>query len=251
MTHLAFKDHFSTYATEYAAFRPRYPSELFAFLAEAARRRDLVWDCATGSGQAAVPLAEHFTKVYATDASAEQIQNAERHPRVEYTVAPAEKCTLPDHSADLVTVAQALHWFHFDGFYAEVRRVTRSGGLIAVWTYAHHEVSPEHDRVIERLQNAFVRGYWPPGREHVDDHYRNIPFPFQEVAVPRFAMTANWDWPRLLGYLNTWSATRRFIAANGFNPLDRLAADFAQSWGDPATVRTVRWELALKLGRVL
>src|SRR5262249_7162330 len=105
-----FKDHFSGHAADYRAFRPDYPPELFAFLASVAPGRDLAWDCGTGSGQAAVGLAEHFAKVFATDASAEQLKNAQPHPRVEYAVAPAEKCPLGDHVVDLVTVAQALHW---------------------------------------------------------------------------------------------------------------------------------------------
>src|SRR5215831_1555408 len=148
MTEPAFKDHFSAHATDYRAFRPSYPAELFTFLASAAPARDLAWDCGTGNGQAAVALAEHFARVFATDASAEQVKNAEPHPRVEYAVAPAEKCPLPDHTADLVTVAQALHWFDFDRFYAEVRRVARPGGLLAVTCYYEPSVGPGVDPVL-------------------------------------------------------------------------------------------------------
>ena len=205
MTTPAFKDHFSGHATDYRAFRPAYPPEMFAFLAEAVPARDLVWDCGTGSGQAAVVLADHFARVYATDASAEQVKNAEQHPRVEYAVAPAEKCPLADHSANLVTVAQAIHWFDFDRFYAEVRRVTRPGGLLAVWTYDLHDVNPEVDVVLHRLQAEFVGPFWPPERKLVDAGYRTIPFPFPEVAAPRFEKTADWDWPRMAGYMGTWS----------------------------------------------
>lgn len=245
-----FKDYFSGHASDYRVFRPAYPQELFTFLASTTPRRDLVWDCGTGNGQAAIALAEHFAKVFATDASADQVKNAEQHPRVVYAVAPAEKCPLPDHSVDLVTVAQALHWFDFDKFYSEVRRVCRPGGLLAVWTYDLHTVNPTVDVVLDRLQTDYVGPYWPPDRNWVNARYRTIPFPFPEVQAPQFKMTAEWDLPRMLGYINTWSATKAFVKANGFDPLERLAGDFTTAWGDPATVRTVRWEFTLRLGRV-
>ena len=245
-----FKDHFSGHAGDYRLYRPAYPPGLFAFLTDTALAHDLAWDCGTGNGQAAVGLAEHFGKVIATDASAEQIANAEPHPRVEYRVAPAERSPLADRTADLVTVAQALHWFDRDRFYAEARRVAKPGGLLAVWTYDLHSVSPAVDVVLDRLQNEFVGPYWPPERVYVNAGYRTLPFPFPEVAAPAFEMTADWDLSRFVGYANTWSATKRFIQAHGFNPVDRLAADLTAAWGDPATVRTVRWAFHLKAGRV-
>lgn len=246
----SFHDHFSGHAPDYRAFRPAYPPGLFGWLADAAPARGLVWDCGTGSGQAAVALAGHFARVVATDASAEQVAHAEPHPRVEYAVAPAERSPLADGSADLVTVAQALHWFDLDRFYAEVRRAAKPGGLLAAWTYDLHAVNDAVDVVLDRLQNEFVGPYWPPERALVDAGYRTLPFPFAEVPTPPFEMTADWDLARLVGYMNTWSATKRFAAANGYNPLDRLAADFHAAWGDPATVRAVRWRLAVKAGRV-
>lgn len=245
-----FKDHFSGHASDYRAFRPAYPPGLFGWLADAAPGHDLVWDCGTGSGQAAVALADHFARVIATDASGEQVANTEPHPRVEYAVAPAERSPLADASADLVTVAQAAHWFDLDRFYAEVRRVTRPGGLVALWTYDLHSVDPAVDVVLDRLQNEFVGSYWPPERVLVDAGYKTLPFPFPEVTAPPFELTANWDLVRMTGYMNTWSATKGFIKANGFNPLDRLAADLNAAWGDPATVRTVRWAFYLNVGRV-
>jgi SAM-dependent methyltransferase len=245
-----FKDHFSGHAADYRAFRPTYPLELFRFLASLTPSHELVWDCGTGSGQAALLLADHFSRVFATDASSEQVRNAEPRPNVEYAVAPAEACPLPDASADLVTVAQALHWFDLPRFYSEVNRVCKPGGALAVWTYDLHAVNAAVDPVLARFQSEYVGAYWPPERALVDAGYRTIPFPFAEVLAPQFEMTANWDLPTLLGYMNTWSATKRFQSANGFNPLERLADDFAQAWGTPAEVRTVRWNLALRVGRV-
>ncbi len=181
----AFKDYFSGHATDYRAFRPAYPRELFAVLADTAPRRELVWDCGTGNGQAAVALAEHFKKVFATDASADQVKNAEPHQRVEYAVAPAEKCPLTDHCADLVTVAQALHWFEFDKFYAEVRRVCRPGGLLAAWTYDLHSVSPTIDVVLNRLAGRLCWTVLAAGPQ-----VGHCPIPHDTVPVPRRAGSA-------------------------------------------------------------
>jgi SAM-dependent methyltransferase len=245
-----FQDYYSGHAADYRAFRPAYPKELFAHLASIAPGRDLAWDCGTGSGQAAIGLAEHFARVFATDASAEQVKSAEPHPRVEYAVARAEECPLPDRRADLVTVAQALHWFDFDRFYEEVRRVCRPGGVLAVWTYELHSVNPAVDEILHRFQADFVGPYWPPDRVWVDTHYRTIPFPFPELPAPRLNMTAEWNLPRMLGYMSTWSATKAFIKANDFDPVEQLTGEFAVAWGDPAQVRTVRWELTVRIGRV-
>ncbi|HUR54755.1 MAG TPA: class I SAM-dependent methyltransferase [Gemmataceae bacterium] len=244
-----FKDHFSGHATDYKAFRPDYPPELFDFLASVAPGRSLAWDCGTGSGQAAVALATYFDKVFATDASAEQVDHAEPHPRVEYAVAPAEACPLPDHVADLVTVAQALHWFDLARFFPEVRRVCKPGGLFAAWTYNLHRVNADIDPLLDRLQAEFVGPYWPPERALVDAGYRTIPFPFAEVPVPHFEMTAEWDLSRVLGYMNTWSSVKAHTKAHGENPVDAMAGEFAAAWGDPAAVRAVRWAFHLRLGR--
>lgn len=245
-----FQDHFSGHARDYRAFRPDYPPALFEFLASVTPGRQLVWDCGTGNGQAAVALAEHFQRVFATDASAEQIKNAEPNPRVEYAVAPAEQCPLPDGCADLVTVAQALHWFNHDRFYAEVCRVCVPRGLLAVWTYAFHSVGPEIDPVLEKLQAEFIRPYWPAERAFVDNGYRDIPFPFPELPAPAFEMTAQWDLPHLVGYMNTWSAVRQYEKKHASNPVGLLATELEHVWGHPEMVRTVRWRFHLRVGRV-
>jgi SAM-dependent methyltransferase len=244
-----FKDHFSGHAAEYREFRPAYPPELFAFLASASPGRELAWDCGTGNGQAAVGLAAHFAKVFATDASPQQLAAAERHPRVEYAVAQAEKCPLQDGCVDLVTVAQALHWFDHDRFYAEVRRVTRPGGLLAATCYFAPSVTPEVDPVLRRWE-GFIRPYWTPERRWVDAGYRTIPFPFPELETPRFELTLESTLHGFLGYLGTWSATKQYVKAHGADPLERFRPEFAAAWGEPDTVRTVRWEFNVRLGRV-
>jgi SAM-dependent methyltransferase len=245
----AFKDHFSGHAAAYAAFRPRYPETLFDFVAGLPAGRRLAWDCATGNGQAALGLAAHFQRVIATDASAAQIAEAEPHPRIEYRVAPAEGSGLPDGSVDLVTVAQALHWFDFDRFYAEVRRVLAPGGILAVWSYNLVRIEPALDRLLDHFSTAVVGSYWPPERRWVDEDYRTIPFPFVELPTRLFALEETWDLPRLLAYLRTWSSVTRCRQATGGDPVAEVAPRLAAAWGDPTAARTVRWPLALRAGR--
>jgi SAM-dependent methyltransferase len=243
-----FQDHFSARAEQYAACRPGYPAELFAFLADVAPDRRLAWDCATGSGQAALGLAEHFARVVATDASASQIAHAEPHARVAYHVAPAEASGLTDASVDLVTVAQALHWFDVDAFHAEARRVLVPGGVVAVWSYGGVTFDePAIAALVRRFARETVGPYWPPERRLVDDGYRTIAFPFAELAAPSFTLAQRWTLVELAGYLRTWSATARYVAAHGHDPVDALEAALREPWGD--ATRTVRWPLALRVGR--
>ena len=246
----AFHDHFSEVAGRYADFRPHYPPELFDYLATTVPRSSMVCDCACGNGQATIDLAERFDRVIATDASNEQIASAKPRPYVEYRVAPAEQSGLPDESVGLVTVAQALHWFDFGRFYAEVKRVLRPGGVLAAWAYGINEV--EGDSVNELVQDYYanVAGpYWPPERKLVEEGYRTIPFPFDEITPPVFRMEARWSLEQLLGYFSTWSATNRFIKANGRNPIEALSEALSRVWGDANSTRLVTWPLALRLGR--
>ena len=245
-----FKDYFSDHASDYRTFRPDYPAALFSFLTTLVPRESRVWDCGTGNGQAAVALAAHFARVFATDASAEQIRQAEAHPRVEYAVA-AERCPLPDRAVGLVTAAQALHWFDLNGFFAEVKRVCKPEGCLAVWTYNLHSVDDRVDPVLNRFENDFVGPYWPPERALVEAGYRTIPFPFQEVPAPHLEMSAHWDLRRMLGYMSTWSSTKAFIKDRGFNPVEHLAGDLASAWGDPNAEHTVRWEFCIRVGKVV
>ncbi|MBZ0125808.1 MAG: SAM-dependent methyltransferase [Rhodocyclales bacterium] len=244
-----FKDHFSRQAPDYARFRPNYPGELFAWLAGISPSRGAAWDCGTGSGQAAVGLAAHFEHVIATDPSRKQLEHAEAHPRVEYRVASAEVSLLDTASIDLVTVAQAIHWFDLEKFYAEARRVLKPGGVIAAWTYTLLDVEAGIDELLTDFYRNVVGPYWPPERRMVDDRYRSLPFPFEPIAPPAFEIRTEWTRDDLLGYLGTWSATQAYMKANGIDPLDEFARRLTPLWPDAALVKALRWPLHLRVGR--
>jgi SAM-dependent methyltransferase len=245
-----FADHFSGAAAEYARFRPRYPAALFSYLASLVPGEAVAWDCATGNGQAAVALAAHLSRVVATDASAEQIAHAEPHPRVEYRVAPAERSGLDAASVELVTVAQALHWFDPAAFYAEAQRVLRPGGVIAVWCYGHMVLpTAALQNALDRFYSVTVGPYWPPERALVEAGYGSLHFPFDDVASPAFVMEMQTSLDGLLGYLGTWSATQRYVQATGRDPVPELGREVAMHWGDPHAQRVVRWPLSLRVGR--
>jgi ubiquinone/menaquinone biosynthesis C-methylase UbiE len=241
----SFKDHFSKQAADYAKFRPRYPKELFQWLASVAPERGLAWDCATGSGQAAVELAQVFERVVATDASEKQVANAERHPRIEYRVATAEDSGLESGTVDLITVAQALHWFDLEKFYAEVRRVLKPGGVIAATAYKLATVSRAVDAVVNRYYSEIVGSYWPAERALVEK-FEELAFPFALIETPPFEMVAEWSVEELLGYLGTWSATQRFMAAEKRDPLAEVEPELREVWGEQP--RRVVWPLTVRVG---
>jgi ubiquinone/menaquinone biosynthesis C-methylase UbiE len=240
---------FASVAREYASFRPGYPAELFEWLARSCARRDAAWDCGCGSGQASTALAQHFAAVSATDVSAEQLAAARPHPRVNYSIAAAERSGLPDASVDLVTVAQALHWFDVDAFYAEARRVARPGAVLAVWTYPRPEfVAPELDRVFLDFYSGVVGPYWPPERRHVESHYRSLPFPFEEMPHPPFGLELTWSFEQVIGYAGSWSATANYRKALRRDPLPLLRERLREVWPGHEATQSLRMPLALRAG---
>lgn len=248
---MPFKDHFSGHASEYAQFRPLYPRPLFQYLAEIAPERNCVWDCATGNGQAAVALAEFFDRVIATDASPRQIANAEAHDKISYRVASAEKSELSSASVDLITVAQALHWFDRYRFYAEAKRVLKANGVLAVWCYNLFKISPEIDRLVASFYAETLGPYWDFERKLVETEYSTIDFPFDELAPRAFHMEAEWSLEQVLGYLRTWSATKNFIAEHGFDPVAELSETLRSLWGNAEATKMVAWPLSVRVGRFL
>jgi SAM-dependent methyltransferase len=244
-----FKDHFSGHAAAYADARPGYPEALFEWLAKLTSGHETAWDCGTGNGQAALGLARHYRQVIATDPSREQIANAFPGERINYRVAPAEAPDLSPQSVDLVTVAQAVHWFDRPKFYAEVQRVLKPGGAIAVWCYGVCTITPEIDALLRDFYDETVGPYWPPERRLIDTAYRSIEFPFSEIAAPIFNMEQRWDLPQFLAYLGTWSAVQRYLKQNGYDPLLEFGRNLRGIWGTPDARRELHWPLHLRVGR--
>jgi SAM-dependent methyltransferase len=247
---MAFQDHFSTRSADYAAYRPTYPRALVDALAGLCQRTEAAHDAGCGTGQLSVLLAERFERVVATDASAQQIEKAERRPNVEYRVAPAEHGGLPDHSVDLVTAAQAAHWFDRPAFYAEARRIGRNGAILALVTYGVIEADAEVGPVIGHFYRNVVGPYWPPDRRHVEEGYRSFEFPFDELVPPALAIEVEWRAAELVGYADTWSAVRHAEKALGYSPIEAFARDLEAAWGDTQVRRVMRFPLSLRVGRI-
>ena len=246
---MASTDHFSSHAAAYAKSRPSYPAELFSWLAEQCSNHSLAWDCGTGNGQAAHQLAVHFDMVHATDLSPQQLAQATPGPRLRFLTAPAEASDLPDESCDLVTVAQALHWFCHDSFYAEVRRVLKPGGVIAAWTYTLLDAEPGINAVIQEFHDHTVGPWWPPERKWVGLGYAGMPFPFAEFRAPAFTISREWSIGQLLDYVNTWSAVQRYGTATGRDAILMLREQLEAVWGNPDQIKTIRWPMAVRCGR--
>jgi len=245
-----FSNHFGRVASAYAASRPGYPAALFDWLVQQCAGHERVWDCACGSGQASLALGEHFHRIDATDASAEQISQAKPHPNVAYSVAPAGASGLEPHSVDLVTVAQALHWFDLESFYAEVRRVAKPGAIFAAWTYGlQHVEDSEVDAIVQHFYRDTVGPCWPPERALVEAGYRGLPFPFERIETPPFEMVAAWTLDELCGYFSSWSAVGRYVATTGEDPVQPLRAQIERLWSDGGAKRVV-WPLTVLAGRI-
>jgi SAM-dependent methyltransferase len=246
----SFKDHFSGHAQAYAAGRPTYPAALAKALADRCARTELALDCGCGSGQLSLLLASHFGTVVAIDPSAAQIRHAVSHPRVEYAVAPAEHSGLPDHCADLIVAAQAAHWFDLPAFWTEVRRVARPEALCALVTYNLLCIRPDIDARIRHYHDVELGDYWPPERASVTNSYRDIDFPFAELAFPALEITLNWTRDELLDYLRTWSALKRAEQHLPASPLVAMQRDLEVLWPDRLQQRVARFPLTVRCGRV-
>lgn len=246
---LTFRDHFSSVAPHYATFRPRYPAALFDFLVQLAPARALAWDAACGSGQATLDLAERFAKVIGTDASASQLEQAPAHTHIEWRVAPAERSGIASGTVDLVTMAQALHWVDIPAFFREAERVAKGQGIVAVWSYSGiHSGDERIDALVRHYSHETVGACWPPQRRLVDEGYRSVEFPFVEIESPVFVMREQWSLGQLLGYVRTWSATSRYLELRKSDPTIELAAQLAEVWGNPQSVKVMEWPLAVRVG---
>jgi SAM-dependent methyltransferase len=205
---------------------------LFDWLYSHCKGYDKAWDCATGNGQAAVNIAEKFKIVYATDLSISQLEKSIKRNNIIYSQEKAEETEFPDNSFDLVTVAQALHWLDHERFFSEVKRVAKNGALFAAWGYGLLNITAHIDALIHNFYKDITGPYWDKERRHIDSHFADIPFPFEELPCPGFAMHYNWTAEHMVGYLNSWSAVQHYIKANGGNPVDIIKDDLIKAWGD-------------------
>ena len=243
------KDNFSTQSDKYAKFRPSYPSEFFDFLNSVITKKENAWDCGTGSGQVAFELAKTFDNIYATDISQSQIDNARQSAKIEYSVQPAEKTNFAENTFDLIIVAQAIHWFDFEKFYAEVKRTAKENAKLCVVGYGLLEITPEIDFVIRDFYTKVIGEYWDKERKYVDENYTTIPIPFKEIQVPKFENKHEWNLKHLVGYLNTWSAVKHYIKKNNHNPIEELEIKLKKTWNIGES-KIVKFPILLRIGQI-
>jgi ubiquinone/menaquinone biosynthesis C-methylase UbiE len=247
------KDNFSTQSNFYAKFRPNYPTKLYDFILSHTDNRDIAWDCGTGNGQAAKVLAKYFKTVFATDISQKQLEKAPKKSNITYIESPAEKAPfIKDHIFDLITVAQAAHWFDLEAFYQEVKRVAKPNATLAIWGYGtlRFDIDKEIDRRMWDFYTNTVSKYWDFERRHIDAEYKTLPFPFEEkITPPQYSMVFKWQKDEFEGYLNSWSAVQNFIKKNGFNPVPDFMLDLEPYWGELER-KLLHFPLFLKIAKV-
>ncbi|TAK56855.1 MAG: class I SAM-dependent methyltransferase [Bacteroidetes bacterium] len=242
------KDLFSQQSELYARYRPTYPQELLTFIISLINERRNAWDCGTGNGQLAVELARYFNTVHATDLSENQIKNAAVRKNIIYKVEPAEKTTFQDGMFDLITVAQAIHWFNFDAFYHEVNRTLKQEGVIAVVGYYLPTIDTAIDTIVHDFYKHTVGAYWDSERRYIDELYRAIPFPFQEIPSPAFQSKQRWKREQLIGFLNSWSAVQHYINRNKKNPVELIVKEINNVWNEDE-FKEVNFPILLRVGR--
>lgn len=243
------KDLFSGHAQVYAAFRPSYPEALYQFIFQHLHHKDTAWDCATGNGQAAQYLSQHFQKVFATDISQQQLDNAYRASNIIYSVSPAERTAFAENTFDLITVSQALHWFDREKFYAEVKRIAKPNASLAVWGYAMLTIEPAIDEIIVDFYTNIVGPYWDDARRLVEQQYKTISFPFEEIPAPEFSIEAEWSLTQLTGYLKSWSATQKFMKENQVDPVPAVAEKIKRHWSTNE-IKRIQFPVFLRLGKI-
>ena len=243
------KDNFSSQSNLYARYRPKYPAQLYSFLNSLLITKDLAWDCATGNGQVAKELAAFFEKVYANDISLQQIGNAVKKENIFYSIERAEHTSFPDNYFDLITVAQAIHWFDFDLFYKEVIRTIKPHGIFAVIGYGQLKVEPDIDAVIKHFYTITIGSFWDKERKYIDENYQTIPFPFNEIKAPALNNQFEWTLEELLGYFETWSAVQHFIKANGSNPVELVKTELKKIWQKGST-KKIQFPVLLRVAQI-
>ncbi len=243
------KDNFSEKSNNYKQFRPNYPSEIFDFVFSKIKDFNIAWDCGTGTGQIVTNLAPHFDKVFATDISIKQIENAEKFDNVEYSVLPAEKTNFANETFDLVIVGQAIHWFDFEKFYQEAKRTSKKDAILVVVGYGRVKINDTIDKVVDQLYYDILGKYWDKERKYIDKNYATIPFPFQEIKTPTFINSYSWSLEHLIGYFETWSAAKHYQKQNSINPVELIIDNLKAVWPENET-QTVNFPILQRVGEL-
>ena len=238
------QDHFSSIATAYKDGRITYPEGLYEFLISLCEERNCAWDCATGTGQAADDLSEYFDRVIATDISDSLLSHAKNKENIEFKTATAEESGIATASVDLVTVAQAVHWFDFELFWKEVDRVLKPNGTLAYWGYVWPQVSDRVDSFLLSFRKK-IENYWPERSKHLHAGYENIAAPFKRIENPDFTITENWTPSQYLKHLSSWSGTRYHDEATKIDLVSETEKELNERWGDEC--HRVQWPLILKV----
>jgi len=242
------KDNFSKQSDKYFKFRTGYPAELFTLIGKLTRSKINCWDCATGNGQLAGELSGSFENVYATDISSNQISQAFKSTNIHYSVQPAEQTNFEDDLFDLVVVGQAIHWFEFEKFYSEVRRTCKPGALLIVIGYGNPKIDPNIDPVLDHFYKNIVGPFWDTERKYIDEEYKTIPFPFEEIKHTEFSITCDWTLEHFIEYINTWSGVKHYINRNGVNPVNEVNDILKSKWHKK--IKKVEFSLLLRIGKV-
>ena len=244
------KDNFSLQSNEYVKYRPTYPPVLFEYLFSLIKNKVTAWDCGTGNGQIAAALADKFEKIFATDISNNQLNNAVKKNNIIYSCVPAEQTHFADNSFNLITVGQAIHWFNFDKFYSEAKRtLIQEDGILAVIGYDLITIDYEIDIITQWFYKNIIGKYWDAERHYVDEQYKTIPFPFKEIHSPGFNSIFEWTFAEYLGYLSTWSAVQHYIKDTGKDPILLIEAKLNDKWKDGER-KTVCFPILLRVGRI-
>lgn len=247
---MSFTDLFSAKADLYAIARPRYPDDLFAFIASQAPSPERAWDCGTGNGQAAISLAKHFSAVFASDPSQEQIKQATAAPHVHYSIQRAEQTAFPAQQFDALCVAQALHWFAFDSFFAEVKRIAKPGAIFAAWGYSWPAIAPNFDQTFQSVIRDVIEPYWAPQNRLLWNAYADVPFPFAKLHTPTFHIAVHWTFPQFWAYIGTWSAIRTCTTKIGNQFMVSAESALRPLWGNPEVPRSIAMPLYVLAGHV-
>ena len=246
------KDKFSNQAKIYKKYRPTYPIEIYQELIGLVKNKDKCWDCGTGNGQVAIQLAKYFNTVNATDISQRQLDNAEQHEKIVYQVVRAEKTNFLDNHFDLITVAQAIHWFDFKAFNQEVNRVGKKGAIISIWGYGLLRINSNIDKLIDKFYFDIIGPYWNEERKHIDKEYQTIQFDFKEIPVNKNkTILTNWNLNQLEGYFNSWSSVQNFNKVNSnTNPVNQIIQEIKEFWKDNEAKKEIKFPIFMRVGEI-